>query len=109
MELIAGPRRSGRTTLLIKKSAEAGYPIAVKDWSQARRLIEMAHEMNLEIPEPITFNHISKAIAKGGVLIDEAQDLIEHLLVLQHGLVKNMTNVTVTVNAEQILEAISQE
>ena len=78
------PRASGKTTMLIKESAETGKPIIVANSTRVNDLEQQSKEMGLRIPEPvsayrwITNNYcggrsriFKKAKDSGGFLIDD--------------------------------------
>ena len=83
------PRASGKTTMLIKESAETGKPIIVTNSMRVNDLEQQAKEMGLRIPEPvsayrwITNNYcggrrriLKKAKESGGFLIDELDSVL---------------------------------
>lgn len=83
MEVIFKPKGAGKSTDLIKKSAETGTYIVVVDRKRALHLRDMAASMGLHIPFPITFAEcISQSGWKGSyirkVYIDDADDFIQH-------------------------------
>lgn len=53
-KIYIGKRASGKTTLLIKKSAETGAVIVAPTQAMCAYIEEMAHTMNLNITKPIT-------------------------------------------------------
>ena len=55
MNLIISPRRQGKTTELIKKSAARGGYILCSDIRHAHEIAEQAKSMGLVIPFPLTF------------------------------------------------------
>ena len=84
------PRASGKTTMLIKESAETGKPIIVANSMRVNDLEQQAKEMGLRIPEPISaFRWITndycnsksriltKARDSGGFLIDELNSVLK--------------------------------
>ena len=52
---VIGGRGSGKTTKLIKMSAETGYPIVVTDSIRREDLLSLAKTLNFKIPLPITY------------------------------------------------------
>lgn len=87
MKVIYGSRRSGRTTQLIEACAEAekngeACCIVCHSHQEARRIMQRAEEMGLEIPYPISFdalplkgtNHYMK------LYIDNAEFLLQQML-----------------------------
>ena len=78
------PRASGKTTMLIKESAETGKPIIVANNMRVNDLAQQAEEMGLRIPEPVSVSRwitndycggesriLKKARESGGFLIDD--------------------------------------
>jgi hypothetical protein len=53
---ILRPRRSGKTTDLIRICAEQGGYIVCQSKVEARRIFEAAQKMDLSIPFPITYD-----------------------------------------------------
>lgn len=101
MEIINGERRSGRTTALIYDSAKTGRPILTPSFRQAALVEAEARKLGVEIPRVRSFQEIVRARARGfrdyptgrgymsfveidrrgGFLIDNADELIEGLLI----------------------------
>lgn len=82
MEIILGDRRSGKTTELIKRSAETGCYILVANKNEAINLFNQAKLMNLNIPYPVTVgeylicNFRSSPIRRDGLLIDDFESVV---------------------------------
>lgn len=87
-EFIIGKRGSGKTTELIKRSAETGAIIVVPNMAQADFLRDQAKAMSFDIPKPISMKVLDN-IVKGksmpytyselrtkGILVDELQTLL---------------------------------
>lgn len=77
------PRQSGKTTLLIKESARTNRPIIVATGVDVQRIVDMAQEMGLQIPEPISAfqwinNHYrgSKLVTVDSFLIDDCDRVL---------------------------------
>lgn len=83
MEIIYREPRTGKTTELIKKCAEKGGYIVCLDKNRANMIAEMARNMNVKIPFPLTFHELLKRgyYAKGvrRVYIDNADELIQRI------------------------------
>ena len=82
MEIIYKERGKGKTTDLIKLSAEKGYYIVCKGRDESQRIASQAIEMGLSIPLPITFNEFlcsDYGYCVKGFLIDNADILLSHL------------------------------
>ena len=59
MEIIVGGRHCGKTTQLIKESAEKQMPILVKDKQRKDMLLKRAREMKVDnMPKPITYEDL---------------------------------------------------
>jgi ABC-type Mn2+/Zn2+ transport system ATPase subunit len=58
MANITGPRGGGKTIALIRLCAEQGGYIVCQSHQAARRIQQMAQEMGLNIPFPITFEDL---------------------------------------------------
>lgn len=83
MKIIMGDRRTGKTTELIKMSAETGAVIVTPTSQNKKYIFELAKERGLEIPPPIT--HYQFLERRGNCdkqlyLIDEAQCMIQNLM-----------------------------
>ena len=82
MKLIITPAGGGRSTELIKRSAETGTYIVVSTHSRALVLADMAREMGLSIPFPITWNEVYKMQRNSdfsrlkSVYVDDIDDLL---------------------------------
>lgn len=79
MDIYVGGRGSGKSTTLIKKSAETGDYILVATKCQACAVYRQAKEMGYDIPFPVTVSEITTGrnyfndsyMKKHGLLIDE--------------------------------------
>lgn len=77
MKKIIKFRGQGKTTDLIKMSAETGYRIVT--FGDTRYIIEMANKMGLEIPNPISKNEYNLAQYRGDkkpILVDELEQFV---------------------------------
>lgn len=85
MKIIQMNRGKGKTIYLIKKSAEFKYPIICCSETQRRMIKNIAKEMGLDIPEPISFSSInSKEKLRGlscfdKLLIDDLEYVLKRL------------------------------
>nr|DAO17723.1 MAG TPA: Replicase large subunit [Caudoviricetes sp.] len=85
MDIYVGDRGSGKSTTLIKKSAETGDYILVATKCQARAVYRQAKEMDYDIPFPVTVSEITTGrkyfndsyMKKHGLLIDELQLVLD--------------------------------
>jgi len=83
MEKIIHPRCVGKTTQLIKKSAQSGDYIVCASWQHSFRIEQQALRMGLKIPQPITFSEfLQKAYYAPGIsgfLIDDVDICLQSL------------------------------
>lgn len=85
-EYIIVERRSGKTTELIRRSAETGAYILVANKSTASLVFKQAKMNDYDIPYPITINEvlsctIDRSVWLKGILIDELDMILSRLLV----------------------------
>lgn len=80
-EIIMGGRRSGRTTELIKRSAETGAIIVVRDNLRGRHVQDLAKELDYDIPQVLTVSDLKllSSIDKKGLLVDDIDAIIAQL------------------------------
>ena len=84
-ELILGSRGSGKSTELIKRSAEEGLYILTSTRKQAEYLVEQAKKMGYNIPFPVTWEEFVEShfrgscIRRDGLLIDDAENLLPYI------------------------------
>lgn len=74
-------RGGGKTTALVYASAVTGYPIVVSTAASKRHIKDMAHRLNVSIPEPIAMSDDIRGRKIHGVLIDNAEDIIKAYVV----------------------------
>ena len=82
MEIIIKPPCTGKTTELIKKSAETWTYIVTADRNRADHVAKMAKDMGIDIPHPIGFNDFLECRMRTPVkevLIDDADDCLRYL------------------------------
>ena len=80
MNLIIGPRCSGKTTSLIQVSADTGVPIIAPTMMMANYIKQKAKEYGLDIPEPTSINKVVNQGGKPGkYLIDELEMCLRQL------------------------------
>ena len=80
-DVIVGPRQNGKTTELIKLSAERNEYIIVPTLDMAQMVAKQARDMGLRIPYPVAFCQLpcqSRFI--GEVLVDESQRILEQVI-----------------------------
>lgn len=59
MKVIARPRQGGKTTELIRLAAEEFLYVVCPDLAQVRYVSQMARDMGLDIPFPLTWHEFS--------------------------------------------------
>jgi hypothetical protein len=82
MKIITGNRGSGRTTELIKISHEKQIPIVCSTNLSAKYILDMAKEMKLEIPTPLSISSFETAFRGRkieGILIDNVEFVLSHI------------------------------
>ena len=77
MKIISKFRGRGKTTELIRLSAEKNIPILVFMQRKVEYIKEIAHQLSLCIPEPVVFSH--RPIPKK-ILIDDVELCLSTLL-----------------------------
>lgn len=97
MEIIDIPRGMGKTSYLIHKSNETGYPILVATERQKTALTAKANLYKIKIPEPISVNDFYMCKKPETVLIDELP------IVLQTFLGSNVKIATMTSDSKKEL------
>lgn len=55
MKIISLPRGGGKTSILLKLSAEKGYVIVTRDEESCKHLLKRAEESKITIPQPISY------------------------------------------------------
>ena len=85
MEVILRGRGDGKTTKLVKISADKRYTIVCIEQHNIALTLEIAERLGLDIPKPITFQEFLDKRYKGrgnrirGFLIDNADILLQSL------------------------------
>ena len=84
MNITIARRGCGKTTKLIRRSAEENLYILVATEKRAFDIVKMAKEMDLEIPYPVTVDEYFRghkfrgsSIHRDGLLIDDADDVLK--------------------------------
>lgn len=102
MQILQAPRRSGKTTSLIKSSALTGAVIVTHSQSMVKHILQRAHEMGLAIPTPLTYREITPSSGRldgtgtTNVMIDDVDYFIKSVV---HSSIK-VTGATLTPVAE---------
>lgn len=82
MEIIFGPRQSGKTTELIKRSHSSRAVIVTATQERAESVKQMAKELQIDIPDPIciySLMHQTRSwgvLNNGHILIDNADTVL---------------------------------
>lgn len=96
--IFLGRRGSGKTTELIKKSAETGIYILVLNETRRKYIFEKARGLGYDIPNPVTLDDYFRCKFRGsyieqqGVLIDEVEDILKSIF--KHIPIRGMTITT---------------
>jgi len=81
MKVIVGGRQTGKTTALIRQSAETGFYIVTDSQRSVVRIERQAKSMGLSIPIPLTYDEFidHDYVGRGidGLLIDDADRFLE--------------------------------
>lgn len=75
MDIYVMPRRSGKTIMLIHKSHDTQIPILVRDSKHAKYVEELAKNLGVDIPEPLTVgtNRLGRCRS---VLVDDLDSVV---------------------------------
>lgn len=85
MDITIGRRGSGKTTMLIRRSAKENVYILTTNRKRADYIFSMARKMGLHIPYPVTIREYMQGGFKGssirrdGLLIDDADDVLQEI------------------------------
>ena len=83
MNKIIKGRRQGKTTELIKRSAETRTYILVANRQRVEQVFEQAQSMGLNIPYPVTVEEYMRSGFRGSfinsILIDDADDVLSQV------------------------------
>lgn len=83
--LFIAPRCSGKTTELIKKSAETGIYIMVLNEQRRQYVLDLSIKLGYNIPNPVTVDDYFRCkfngswIRRDGIYIDEAEDVLKRI------------------------------
>ena len=83
MDILIGKRQYGKTTHLIRRSSDEWVYILTSNYPRASEIFNMAKNMNLDIPYPVTVDEYLKSGFKGssitrdGILIDDADQILQ--------------------------------
>lgn len=88
MYFIHGGRASGKTTLLLKHSADTGIPILTTNCWRMRWYEEYARGLGLKIPKPILWKNRQLGLEpESKVLIDNGEETLNHILRINSGVI----------------------
>lgn len=84
MERIIRGRQNGKTTELIKRSAESGIYILTVNRARARIIANQAHDMGYDIPYPVSVSDYMRSNGFRGsfikkIYIDDADDVLKSI------------------------------
>lgn len=84
MNIIYKSKGKGKTTELIKMSAEKNLYILVADRNRQREVFNLSRDLNLNIPFPITVEEYFRSGKLRGsfistILIDDADDVLQQI------------------------------
>lgn len=80
MNVYIAPRQIGKTTMLVKMSAETGAIIVVPTYPMIKYVEDIAKDLGLEIPKPIDYFHFIRELhtfVKKRYLVDELQMVLD--------------------------------
>lgn len=119
MNIISGNRGSGKTTRIIKRSAETGYPIIVSNKSNAMMLKEKAFKLGVSIPEPYIYDvyHIDNSIKELSMtqnkdtkfIIDEVYYFVKQALGINLDTVSMTTDESIAIPRENIISKLYEK
>ena len=86
MYFIHGGRASGKTTYLLKMSADTGIPILTTNHRRLRWYEEYAKKLGIKIPKPVFWKNRHLGLEPGSkVLIDNGEEILNHILLFNSG------------------------
>jgi len=84
MKIFNLPRQAGKTTRMLYASEYHNAPILCANAGMKYGITQMAHKLNINIPEPITIhdiaNHKVKSQGYKGILVDEMDYVLQSIL-----------------------------
>ena len=82
MRLYVNGRGSGKTMWAMMESARTGVPILALNRQYKQRVIKMALDFGIDIPEPVTIEDLNESGKSKveEVIVDEAQELLQRML-----------------------------
>lgn len=86
MYFIHGGRASGKTTYLLKMSADTGIPILTTNYWRLRWYEEYAKILGIMIPKPVFWKNRKLGLEPDSkVLIDNGEEILNHILRFNSG------------------------
>ena len=82
-QLLGGSRRCGKTTKLVKVSANENKIILCKNMQRRKVIEEIACSLGLKIPTPVTIHEhmmYKKRFIDNNLLVDDVEDILESIL-----------------------------
>ena len=84
MKIIAGGRRTGKTTQLLKEVEKRDGIIITSSKMRAQQLFNMARDLGIDIRMPISLFDLKRSKLTGSMItnmfVDDAEYVLEHLL-----------------------------
>lgn len=88
MYFIHGGRASGKTTYLLKMSADTGIPILTTNYWRLLWYEEYAKILGIKIPKPVFWKNRKLGLEPDSkVLIDNGEEILNHILRFNSGVV----------------------
>lgn len=85
-EIISGGRYCGKSSELVRRSAATGIYILVVNRKRAEQLADLAQEMGLYIPFPVTIREYfegnkfrGSSLERDGIYIDDVDDIVKSI------------------------------
>jgi gamma-glutamyl-gamma-aminobutyrate hydrolase PuuD len=94
--IITRSRGTGKTTDLIKISAEKQIPILAPTRGQKELIKEMAKKLGFEIPDPFSFGESFRGSTIKQVLVDNAEMVLQILISKEFGVDLDIAGLTMT-------------
>lgn len=83
MKVVTMPRGYGKSTWCVRKSAATRSVILCMNEVTKRRLVSIASDLKLDIPEPVTISNVRTGALRGvrhGIIVDDAECVLSQLL-----------------------------
>lgn len=112
MNKIIMKRQSGKTTNIIKRSAETGYQIVVSNLVESNRIITEAVRMGIEIPTPVPVGeiiHDNRGRRYDKFIVDNIDDVFDAVCKMQFPGFKGIDTLTMTYDKEPLFKRIKKK